>query len=73
MSDMEKMIWTAAFAAEWARTRAFYHSSGVSRLSIESISGFACAEVADVALGHYREALTGSDSEYLTPVKENWT
>jgi hypothetical protein len=72
MNDMEKMIWTAAFAAEWQANRKFNRDAGVSHLSIDTISGFSCAEVADVALEHYRKAITGDDSEYLYPVKENW-
>jgi hypothetical protein len=72
MNDMEKLIWAAAFAAEWQTNREFNQNAGVAHLSIDSISGFSCAEVADVALEHYREAIKGADAEYLIPVKEKW-
>lgn len=72
MNDMEKMIWAAAYAAEWQANRKFNHEAMVPHLSIDTISGFSCAEVADVALEHYREAITGDDRKYLIPVKEAW-
>ena len=72
MNDMEKMIWAAAFAAEWQANREFNQNAGVAHLSIDTISGFSCAEVADVALKHYREAMTCGDAEYLTPIMERW-
>lgn len=73
MNDLEKMVWAAAFAAEWQANRNFNQNAGVAHLSIDTISVFSCAEVADVALDHYREAVTGDDRKYLTPVKENWS
>ena len=72
MNEMERLIWAAAYAAEWAANRKFNREAGVSHLSIDTISGFSCAEVADVALKHYREAITGDDAVYLYPVKEGW-
>ena len=72
MNRMEQMIWTSAFAAEWARERKFRADHPISDLDFENISGFSCAEIADVALKHFREALTGDDRKYLTPVDEGW-
>jgi hypothetical protein len=72
MNEMEKLVWAAAFAAEWQANRKFNHEAGRLHLSINTISGFSCAEVADVALEHYREAMTCDDAEYLIPVKEAW-
>jgi hypothetical protein len=72
MNDLEKMVWAAAYAAEWQANRKFNQDAHVAHLSIDTISGFSCAEVADVALEHFREAMTGDDREYLIPVKEGW-
>ena len=72
MDEMERMIWSAAFVAEWAETRRRYQDDPDPHLSIDTISGFSCAEVANSALEDYREASTGDDREYLIPVKENW-
>ena len=69
MSDMEKMVWVASFAAEFSRERAFLDSHGKS---IDDVSGFSCAEVADVALDKYREAIRSESAEYLTPVQKGW-
>jgi hypothetical protein len=69
MTEMDKLVWAAAYAAEFAQSRAFLGAHG---REIDSISGYSCAEVADVALEKYREAIKSDDAEYLTPVKEGW-
>lgn len=35
-------------------------------------SGYSCAEVADVALEKFREAIESDDCGYRIPVKEGW-
>jgi hypothetical protein len=69
MDDLEKMVWAAAFAAEFASERAFLQNH--SSKEIDSISGYSCAEVADVCLEKYREAIASDDCGYLYPVKES--
>lgn len=70
MTDLEKVIWAAAYAAEFASIRKLYESTPGSRLTIDDISGFQCAEVADVALEKFRDAVSGDDAVYLTICKE---
>lgn len=72
MSDLEKMVWAAAFAAEFSREYAFRFTHAVPHLPIDGISGFTCGEIADLALEKLREALSGDDREYLVPVREKW-
>lgn len=72
MSEMERLVWAAAYAAEFARERDFRHSYP-SAGDVTGISGFSCAEVADVALEKYREAIACDDAKYLLPVNEGWT
>jgi len=72
MNDMEKMVWAAAFAAEHAKELKFRQDHPRAHLPITGISGFSCAELADLALERYREALVCDDAEYLLPVKEKW-
>jgi hypothetical protein len=69
---MEKMIWSAAFVAEWHHERVFRQTHRRDHLPVDGMPGFSCAEVADEALKKYREALVCDDKEYLIPVKENW-
>jgi hypothetical protein len=69
MSNLEQLVWAAAYAAEFAKVRKFYEDAS-TRLTIDDISGFACAEVADVALEKFREAIKGDDAQYLLPVIE---
>jgi hypothetical protein len=71
MSPLEQQVWAASYAAEFAKTRKFYETYGNGRFSIEDISGFSCAEVADVALEKFREAVNGPDKMYLIPVIED--
>lgn len=71
MSEMERLVWAAAFAAEFSRERDF-RARHASAGDIDGISGFSCAETADVALEKYREAVRGEDREYLAPVVEGW-
>ena len=62
MNDMEKLIWTAAFVAEFASDRAFIQKHAVNK-SIEDISGYECASVADVCLKKYHEAVASDSAE----------
>ena len=70
MSEMEKMVWAAAFAVEW--------KSQLDRLAPtdtrpwKNVSGFSCAELADEALLKFREAMRCDDKEHLLPIKEGW-
>lgn len=70
MKELEQQIWAAAFAAEFSYWRQLYMKATYH--TIDHISGFTCAETADVALEKFREAVTGPDREYLIPVKEGW-
>ena len=75
MNEMERLIWAGVFAAEWSKERKFREENTSSQPGWHdpaSISGFSCAEVADVAVEAYREAVTGDNGEYLLPVKESW-
>jgi hypothetical protein len=72
MNELEKMVWAAAFAAEFSREYAFRFTHAVPHLPIDGISGLSCAEIADLALDKFREAVTGDDASYLTPIKEVW-
>lgn len=71
MNDTERLVWTAAFAAEFMNSRSFLQQH-CSEQTIDDISGYSCAEVADVALEKYRQAINSPDAEYLIPVKEGW-
>lgn len=71
MTSLEQQVWAAAYAAEFARESAFRQAH--AGYPIDAISGFSCAEIADVAVIKLREALTGDDREYLLPVKEGHT
>jgi len=70
LNNMEKLIWAASYAAEFSRVRERMDKYG---RSIDDITGYSCAEVADVALLAYREAIKSDDAGYLTPVKEGDT
>lgn len=72
MKELEKLVWAASFAAEFASQRKLYNSTPGSRLTIDDISGYACAEVADVAVEKLREAFSEADGSYLLPVSEGW-
>lgn len=71
MGGLERMVWAAAYANEFARSLDFILKYK-SNQTIDNVSGFSCAEIADVAVEKLREALTGDDREYLLPVKEGW-
>jgi hypothetical protein len=74
-TEMERMVWAAAFSAEWAREWNFRQSHSSTQggwRDPQSISGFSCAEIADCALEAYRESMTCDDAEYLIPGKEDW-
>lgn len=68
MTNLETQVWAATFAAEFARERKFQMEHGGG--SVDDISGFSCAEIADSAVESLREALGGDDAEYLLPVSE---
>ncbi len=72
MSELEKMVWAAAFAAEFSREYAFRFTHAVPHLPVDDISGFTCGEIADLALVKFREATNGDDAQYLIPVIEGW-
>lgn len=67
MTALEQQVWAAAFAAEFSREWEFRMRHGVDP---QELSGFSCAEIADVAVEKLREALTCEDSKYLLPVIE---
>ena len=69
MDNMEKWIWCAAFANEFSRERKWMMQYG---RTIDDISGFSCGEIADAAVAAFREAISGYDAKYLTPVKDKW-
>ena len=72
MRDMEKMVWAAAFAQAWDHEYRFRVTHRRDHLPVDGVSGFSCAELADLAVEKYREAITGDDCQYLIPVKETW-
>lgn len=67
MNEIEQKIWATAFANAFEEDRILFYEGG---RPLADISGFACAEIADVAVEKYREAVTGPDAEYLLIVKE---
>jgi hypothetical protein len=74
-TTMEMMIWASAFVAAFERDRRLYESTPSTpgcKYTIDDVSGFHCAEIADVVLEKYREAMTCDDAQYLIPVQENW-
>ena len=73
MTDLERQVWASAFVAEFSRERRFLQETPIQHgRTIDDIGGFSCAEVADVALAKFREAMACEDAQYLTPVKEGW-
>lgn len=66
MTSLETQVWAAAFAAEFSRQHEFFTQHGKP----ERVSGFNCAEIADIAVEKLREALASDDAQYLTLVKE---
>jgi len=70
VTELEKLVWAASYAAEFSNERRFYSSTPGCKKTIDDISGFSCAEVADVAVAKLREAFTGEDREYLLPIRE---
>ena len=70
MTPLEEKVWAAAYANEFNYYRRLYHDNAGHQYTIDDISGFACAEVADVAVEKLREALTGENAPYLLPVQE---
>ena len=69
MNDLEKMIWAAAYAAAFEAERRFLNSHGKT---VDDVSGYACAEIADVALAAYWEEIKSDDGGYLTPTSKGW-
>lgn len=67
MTDLERMVWAAAYAAGFESERRYMDKYG---RSIDDISGFSVAERADVAVIALREAMAGDDAKHLLPVKE---
>ena len=67
MTGLEEKIWAAVFANMFCE-----EFSARSRLSTrpQEISGFSCAEIADVAVEKYREAIFSDDAQYLLIAKE---
>lgn len=68
MSEMERMVWAAAFAALAIEDNEFRRRHGHKSLE----NGFSFAEKADVVVAQYRAAMVCEDSKYLTPVEEGW-
>lgn len=66
MTEMERLVWAAAYAAVFAND---YEER---RGRDSEPDGFSCAEVADLAVAKYREAMTGIDAGYLMAVEEKW-
>lgn len=64
-------MWAAAYANEFNYYRRLYHDNAGHSYTIDNISGFSCAEVADVAVQKLREALTGEDRGCLLPIQES--
>ena len=69
MTDLEKQIWAASYAAEFARARDWCGKHG---MDIDEINGYSCAEIADAAVSAYREAIKSDDAKYLMLVKEGY-
>ncbi len=69
MTDLERAVWGAAFAAE--------HAAGVaarrSKDKLPPISGIYCAEIADEALDLFREAMDGPARRFIIPAQEGET
>lgn len=72
MTELEKLVWAAAFAAEHHKEYWFRTNSGKAHLDPLGNYGFSCGEIADQAVKKLREALECDDGEYLLPVKEGW-
>lgn len=74
MNEMERMIFAAAFSAEFHKEWTFR----VDQVGVGGATGsfgksaFSIAEVADEAVEAYRKAMQSEDREYLLAVKENW-
>lgn len=64
MTKTERDIWVAAFAAMYIRDFDARHT-GLVRGGVDSISGYACAEVANAAVDKFREAMAEDDDGYL--------
>jgi hypothetical protein len=67
MNDIEKKIWAAAFANEFCK---IFAEKYPRECSTDGIKGFSCAEVADVAVKKFREAMSCDDKNYLLPIEE---
>ena len=67
MNELEKMVWAAAFANKVQKDVEFCHKYS---MPIDSINGFSCAELADLAVDKLREAMISEDKKYLYPIKE---
>lgn len=64
MTPLEKQVWVAAFAAEFARERkSRFITPGAG--SIDDIDGYDCAGVADVAVEKFRDALASDEYQHL--------
>ncbi len=57
MSELEKMVWAAAFAAEFSSVRHHYNSEPGLKRTVDDIDGYSCAEIADIAVDKLREGL----------------
>jgi hypothetical protein len=73
VNEIERQIFAATFAAAFWDT---WKSSNDHQGVVEAINrverGFQFAEVADLAVQSYREALSCADREYLLVVVEGW-
>lgn len=68
MTELEKLVWAAAFAAQHNKEYWFHSDNHLN----EEVSGYYCATIANEAVEKLREALSGDDAKYLLPVKEGW-
>lgn len=65
MTEIERAIWAAAFALEHNKEYWFIKNNGLDHSQNREVNGFSCAEIADEAVGKFREALRCVDGEYL--------
>lgn len=73
MNEMERMIFSAAFAAAFHKEWAFRVThQDVTEAMNHTSQGFSFAEIADEAVKSYRNAMNSEDRGYLLAVEENW-
>ncbi len=70
MTEMEKKVWAAAFASAYESERWQRMNTPGPHESVDDISGYSCAEIADAALDKFREAMTSDSREHLALMKE---